>query len=392
MSISILNCTNPPNEIYTKYLENNETIDTVNLYIDVKNSSTALFIPDVLEDILYKNSRLNNIESSIFQNILHTVSNWKAWCHYRKLNCNIYLANDKGKSSYHTKINPSYKANRSIRNSTIQNLEEEIDNIKYINWQMAKKIINKYVNNTFFIQLDFLESDFLPYYLITRKFEDYNNILHVLISSDKDHFQVLNLPNTVMYYKMRNDEFIFDRYNYMYRYLSLNKTENKGKYIQYINEVDPKLISLIMSFVGDTSDNIKGCTRVAEKSAIKIFAENKEFFYKILSDWDGFTNKILTENLSFEEYGKDVTITEKLSHLLENESDKIIKAFKQIDYEILCLWLEQENKMFKIDMLKSINDILDSEKINVSLDDLWVNGIMKMDDIYLQKSDLNYLI
>ncbi len=100
----IMYCMQPCPEIFNQV--NMKNIDTLHLYVDVKNSSTNLFIPDAVKDIIETGKRLKSkLESSIFQSIISTTSNWINFCKQNNLKYKIIFCNDKGGSTYHKEIN-----------------------------------------------------------------------------------------------------------------------------------------------------------------------------------------------------------------------------------------------------------------------------------------------
>lgn len=379
----IMYCMEPCLEIFQS-VQNNNRIKKINLYVDVKNSSTNLFIPDAVEDIIETGKRLNSkIESSIFQSIIVTAANWKNAARQFGLECEIFFCNDKGGSKYHKGINPKYKANRKITNVLMEHYKEDLDATKLKNWGLAEKVCNK-IDNVHFFNLNFLESDFIPYYIIKKHYSDRNDVLHVLSSNDKDHYQVLNLPNTCMFSRKSGTTTILDKQSYLSKYIKINSLEQKkqSEWIQVLNKINLEYINVIMAFCGDVSDNIKGLHKIGEKTAVKMLAEDVS--EKLLGTPEELLNRVNS--------GGNLIIDNAvpLSHLSKNwvfaiqNNQVVTDSYKQISYDCLIHWMELQDNLNKIENVKILEEninkpLANSEALNESL----INHINKLEDCVL---------
>lgn len=352
----IMFCTQPCMEIFD-YINPN-TIDTIHLYIDLKNSSTNLFIPDVVQEIVETSRRMGkSVESSIFQSIILTCSNWISAARSRGFNCRIIICNDKGRSEYHTKLNPLYKKNRKITNVLMEHYSEEMDQIKTRNWDFAEKICSK-LNNIHFINLNFLESDFLPYYLITRYYNELPNVYHIISSCDKDHFQLLNKPNTIMFSRKSGTTTILDKQSYLSKFLKINKAsiKSQAKWIDTMSKVNPEYIVLIMAMCGDVSDNVFGIPKIGDKTALKMISNN-EVVNELIGTVDELEDRLYNG-------GKVILDKPEIYDSLDNNwklavdnNDLLTKAYKQISYESLSRWLDKTDMInVKVPARKAIDD------------------------------------
>ena len=384
----IMFCTQPCMEIFD-YINPN-TIDTIHLYIDLKNSSTNLFIPDVVQEIVETSRRMGkSVESSIFQSIILTCSNWISAARSRGFNCKIIICNDKGRSEYHTKLNPLYKKNRKITNVILEHYKEDIEVTKYQNWKLAEIICNK-LNDVHFINLDFLESDFIPYYLVTRFYKNNDNILHVLSSNDKDHFQYLNLPNTLMFSRKGGTTVIYDKKSYLNRFIKIKdlSTNKQAEWIEIMSKIDLNYINVVMALCGDVSDNVKGLYKIGEKMAAKMIVE-KEVVDKLIGPieeaekrvWNG--GKLLIE---------DAIPLSKLSKQWVQaiqENDVVTDAFKQISYEALIKWLEKRDTLPKKEHLDKIEQNINKDyELNKQKEIDIINTIQRLEDCVLTEEHL----
>lgn len=384
--IPIADCT----DVFNNYLKNPK-YNYVNVYIDLKNVCNGLYVPDIVTKILQNNNKLkNNIDSSIFQSLLLTCSEYiKLIKSFNKIP-RIYICNDVGRSAYHKNINENYKISREIGNTSLTEFEEPIISLRNKNFEIAEKIFNQ-LPNICFINLKCLESDFLPYYIITRFFKEEKNIFHIICSSDKDHFQVLNIStDIVMYNKKNNIKTITDKNNYLQHYIKFNKMseENKLNKINDLKEIDKEYITLIMSIVGDKVDDVEGVNGFGPVNALKLF-KNKLLLESAFGNINEFRNKILS-NQPIELNNLSILNDEKWLKIVNN-FDKIIKAFKQIDYECLVKCYEKNDTTTKQDILNYINNlILNKEKKNLTCNTFY-NMLQSLNDFNLNKEILEII-
>jgi 5'-3' exonuclease len=384
----IMYCMQPCPEIFKQV--NMKSIDTLHLYVDVKNSSTNLFIPDAVKDIVETGRKLKSkLESSIFQSIIVTASNWINFCKQNNLKYKIIFCNDKGGSTYHKEINKLYKANRKITNVILEHYKEEIEVTKYQNWKLAEIICNK-LNDVHFINLDFLESDFIPYYLVTRYYKENNNILHVLSSNDKDHFQYLNLPNTLMFSRKAGTTVIYDNKSYLNRFIKIKdlSTNKQAEWIKIMSEIDLQYINVVMALCGDVSDNVKGLYKIGEKMAAKMIVE-KEVVDKLIGPIEEAEKRVMNGGKLLIEDAIPLSKLSKQWVQAIQENDVVTAAFKQISYEALINWLEKRDTLPKKEHLDKIHDNINKEyEMDENRESTIVDTIQRLEDCVLTEENL----
>lgn len=362
----IMYCMEPSIDLFQTLKKN--SFDTINLYIDVKNTSTGLFIPDVVQRICENGKRLKcGIDTTIFQNILNTIINWTEFAKFNKKNIKIFFINDEGKSEYHNKINPEYKANRKITNLILAEYKEDLDRIKKINWNKAELVSNKF-KNVFFITTRRLESDFIPYYLVTRYFKEDKRTVHIISSNDKDHYQFLNLPNTLMFSKKAQEWTVLDESSYLFKYIKFKdlRFEMQASWLETISKIDKKYIAILMALCGDASDNVKGLYKIGEKYAAKMISD-KELLESLIGDYDEMIDRVLNGGLIFNTENIDITKLDKYWKQAVENNETVTNAFKQISYEVLSRWLDKKDCLRKQEIIKDIENVLNNKKEHKNL-------------------------
>lgn len=381
----IMFCMTPCLEILDS-IKGNTKIDTVHLYVDLKNSSSLLFIPDAVEEMINDSTKLKSqFESSIFQSILLTASNWITAAKQRGLKIKIFFCNDKGKSKYHHALNPKYKANRKISRTVLAS--EEFSRLKDTNWKLADQVCSK-LNDVYFISLEDLESDFIPYYIITRMLKNQDNVYHILSSNDKDHFQVLNLPNTVMFSRKGGTTNILDKQSYLSKFLKVNKASvnTQSNLIELMSKVDPEHIAVMMAICGDKSDNVFGLHKIGEKGAIKMLA-NKEVVDSLLGTSEDIETRIQNGQKVIKENPDIYDSLDKQWKQAYDSNELLTASYRQISYESLVRWLEKQDHTFKINRLEKINEIYNKPVYNYDKNIL-INNVKRLEDCVLTEQNL----
>jgi DNA polymerase-1 len=167
------------------------------------------------------------------------------------------------------KIFPEYKENR-FKNKQINSLvNKESDSPladtknRIFQLQLLTKalgflpVCQVYVSET--------ECDDVIGYLVKRKFADYEGN-KVIVSSDKDFYQLLDYPNVKIYDPGKKHEI------------------NKEYVLEHIG-ISPKNITLARTLCGDPSDNVPGVPGMGFKTLLKHFPEFKTEEIDLTSSW-----------------------------------------------------------------------------------------------------------
>ena len=370
---SIIPAINIP-DIMVKGLQRKENVDTINIFIDLKNISTGLYVEDICNTII--NNNKNSTDLSIFQSVLNFIIKWKYVASKLNKKCNIYIHTDYGQSMYHKELLESYKENRQLRKTNLNYDYEKINEIFSENCKIMQDFLNN-IHNVYFINLNFLESDFISYYVIKEMGYGENKYFNIVCSSDKDNYQVLNFNNSVIYSKVRNNYKIISIKNVLEEFLELDRTtKNYTKYKQMLDKVRITNITLMMSIIGDSSDDIKGIDGIGKKKTLELFSK-----YNI---WDIInTGNVLVNNDKF------------LNKILENR-ELILNNYKLIDYECLINWLKENNTFPKQEKLEYLNGVLNKNNGCILKENTKdINDLFKYfknnTDFYIGENEFNML-
>jgi 5'-3' exonuclease len=410
---NLIMCSNPPAELNT--IIKSKSITKLNLYIDLKNAAVGLFIPNVVQEICENSQSMQNgMDSTILQSILYTISKWKQWAYNLKIDINIFLCSDQGRSNYHKNIIKEYKSNRRITNHTLALYEEAINKIKEKNFNLAEEICNR-IHNVYFLSLNFIEGDFIPHYLISRYFKDEQNTLHVLASNDKDHHQTLCLENTMMFSKKTKEKRFWEKNNILLYFTDYHKETDpvkKTNILSQITNIEPEYTSLLLSFCGDSCDNVPGVKGIGPKKVVQMFS-NKENVKKYIGEnIEEVINRVssggyvIKDSEDFKPNIENINIKKKktktkeerefdLWKLAYDNNEILTNAFKVINYELLCNWLEEADNLTKMKNINYIKDKINKTDIDIisSQNDInkFINLTKSLPDIQLSDVELQCL-
>jgi len=386
-----------PNSIISAYPPDNlENIiqekqpKKLHVYIDLKNVMLSLFVIEVVEKIVVNSETMKNVDSSIFQATLYISSWWKNYAYKRGMDCDVFISTDIGRSKYHLSLDKNYKLRRTVGNVMhSEMLDVSIKEIRDKNFNLSDKIINK-IPGIYYFCTRFLEADFVPYYLITRKFKE-PGIFHVVCSSDKDLFQCLINDMIVMIYKSKNVKKLLDYTYTLYKYSGIDKLKNKVKFAEQISKIDRRYLTLIMAIVGDAGDDVKGVNTIGTRRAMQLISDTK-LVDRIVGSPQQLEDRVSNGGNVFLEDRMPISSLSKMWQKVMLENKLVTNSFKLISFEQLCRWLETRDDTSKIEWIKYIDRVLSKEGLNlVPTANSLIYSLSKLEDNQLTESDVNVL-
>lgn len=334
---------------YPKYEYLDRVISTtakkkLKLYIDFKSCGQALFQEWAVRHLI-NNSRDSRLaDTSLFFSVLNFISFHKQYAKKRNLDLKIYFFMESGKSSYHKEIYPDYKKGRGIGEFFGLDIEskELFFSVLDKNYHVISKVADK-LPDVSFIRLNYLEADFVPYYLMNYVLdkEDVASSCNVIYSSDKDLCQCLETPNVYQYFK---------------HYKTIEMIDQNHVFTHWIKEDiniedRPKWLPLALSIVGDSGDDIPGVYGIGNKRLIKVFPQ---IMTLVGNSMDKVYENILAKKPIFDR--SYFVGTPEIQKILENEKD-IVRNMKLISFKLLCEALEGG---YPTDMIEKKKQIYES--------------------------------
>ena len=236
----------------------------IKLYVDVKGCAKALFQEWGVKMLLDNTKNSNTVDTSLFAAVLEFISWHKQYARKRNVDIQMYFFMESGKSSYHLDIYNEYKKQRGLSDFFGLDFADKELFYKILdkNYHVIDKVINKLPGVTF-IRLNYLEADFIPFYLMESVLpkEDVDDSVNIVYSSDKDMLQCLNAPNKFMFFKhWKESKIISEKEIYMHW---IKEDLN-------INEA-AKWFPMALAIAGDAGDGFLGVKGVGSKGLAKTF-------------------------------------------------------------------------------------------------------------------------
>ncbi|MFW6002221.1 MAG: hypothetical protein ACOCQD_02690 [archaeon] len=379
--------TYPPEEFKTFVCDN--SFDKVKVYVDFKNATTGFYVQSVIENILENARAHDGVESSTTQAVIYHLNWWKSYFKELGLPVELFMFSDIGRSAYHREIRKEYKSNREIGGTTLDLNDGEPIEIRNKNMKFAEKLVNR-LSNCYFILLDHLESDFIPYYLITRKFKNEENTLHVICSNDRDMFQILGYPNTCMIYSIKGNRNFLTPETVLQKYSGIDKKsiKSKEKLLPILNNLDINYLSACMAITGDVGDDVPGIKGIGEGTVLKMFSD-MDLINTILGTPNDIVDRVRNNNSFLKEEAFSMK-TDKLWDKVKENHEIVTNAFKLISYECLSRWFENIDNLNMKKSYQYINQILTKEKVIADKD--FVDVLKQLPDLKLKKENVIHLL
>lgn len=377
----------PPNQVEEIIKE--KKIKKINVYLDIKNACTSLFIDEVVQEIVNASDSSKLIDSSIFQAILNFASFWKKYSKYNSVECEIFFCCDKGESFFHTNIDKRYKKNREIGRINLPDYYQGLVPIRRKNMELSEYICNRIPGVYFFLTKN-LESDFLPYYLITRVNNTQEDSLHLVISNDKDLYQSFTTDNVLMLYKMKGVTYFLDKDMALSHYFGISKSSQntKEQKMQLIKNLEFDYFPMLMSFCGDMGDNVYGIDKFGPIKALKCF--EGDTYKKILGKPKDILDRILSGGKMIPEDSVGLALKYPLWKEVLQNNDLVTCGFKLISFEYICRWIEKQSDLESIEHSKYLNKILNKEELFSSSKSL-IKGLNFIEDMYITEEGFSNL-
>jgi 5'-3' exonuclease len=254
------------------YNESYGKINHLNIFVDLKGCLRNIYMEDIIAQI-YQISKENGISYFILDSIMNFITTINRWLVTDDIPFTfdfIFFWESGGSIPHNLDSKGVYKLNRNNMVFKIidKQIYKEFSKVKELNFRMFEKI-GPHIPRVNIVSLKSIEADFIPYYLI--KYSDSelinDNSVNLILSSDKDMFQGLDLPNTYQYIKKSsrssdNNDYIISGDGYFPLYF---------KNLKGLEDFIPAdLFSFILSIQGDSSDNVNGFKRYGPKKSYEV--------------------------------------------------------------------------------------------------------------------------
>ena len=346
---------------------------SINIFIDLKNNMQTVYMEHAIVNIVEMSKKSKYLDSSVFSSLVSFLTFHKMYAMKRGYNVNFYIFFEVGESYYHKAISKQYKVSRKIDN--LYGLDRQDRELFYqvlhVNYQLIERALNK-VPNVKVIRLENLEADFIPYYLMTRNLilSD-SQTVNVVYSNDHDLWQCIS-KNCYVFSKSATSKVIIGPGSVMKRYL---KKEN---------DILDEYLSLAMSVIGDSGDDVQGINGIGTSRFYDLFDDLVE----LCGNMNEIYDKVERNQELFSESGE--VKNKYLRTIIENEksTNKISNNLKLVSFELISRAFDKPNNTEMIKRREKLKKTLKEDDV-CSLDSLKMalSGV----GVFLETSALDFL-
>lgn len=326
----------------------------LNLFIDVKGCSPALFSEWAVKYIIQDSKTSRHINMSYFAGVIEFIAWHILYCQKRDLTVDFHFFMEQGRSVYHTSIYKEYKSNRILSDFFGLDLQDQeyFKKVIDMNYNLLEYTINKIPHCSFY-KIKYVEADFMPWYLLEYLIpkEEQLESINLIYTRDKDMLQCLKFPNTYQYYRAQWKETtsLVTPKSLLRHWAKLDE----NCIIDRVAEWFP----LFLSMLGDNGDSIPGIKGIGYKTIIKSINE-------IISVYGGDPDKMYDIVMN----GKDV-LSESFQYQKTVTSRKLFgnhqilqRNLKLISFRALSEWVNGGYPLQTVEVKKYIESIYNNKE------------------------------
>lgn len=349
-----------------EYLDNAISMsgkEKINIFLDLKGCMQSLYQEWAVRYIINQ-SYGSTLDHSIFSSLLEFISWHRQYRKKRALDMNMYIFFEQGKSRYHKKVHKDYKENRERNFFGLDSDSIALFfNILDRNLEVITKVCSR-IPNVFCTQLNFLEADFIPYYLQEYVLEC-SDACNIVYSADKDMLQCLQKENIFQFFKCAKNAKIIS-HDMVWKHF-FKSDENI--------DASVSMFPIALAMIGDEGDGFSGphkmvTTKTGKQRKSGIGPKGTErilpFIEKITGGADAIYDNIENGKTIFPEKTLDGVPSKDKNKikLLYEQEDVLIRNIKLASYEMLSRYIKENYPEDRIKIRKKIeSSVVDENKI-----------------------------
>jgi len=346
----------------------------LNIFIDLKNTLQTTYMEHAIVNIVENSKNTKFVDTSVFSSVISFLSFHKIYGMKRGIDIEFIIFFESGKSSYHKNISKKYKISRAIDDLYgLDRIDRELFfNVLMANFQLVEKALNK-MPSVRVIRLPNLEADFIPYYLLSRKYVPVDgSVCNITYSNDHDLWQNA-ADHSYIYSKSAKSRKIIKAGTVMKLILKKDTT------------IPDIYAPLAMAVIGDPGDDIDGIKGVGPAGFLEIFDQ-----LVAMTGTMGEIYKKLKNNQDLFQSIPPSIVNKKLEKVVvQEQKDKTLsKAIRLISFELLSRELDDPNTTEMLEKRELIEKRM-SEKEIVPLESM-KTALIK-NGVYLEESSIDFL-
>lgn len=334
----------------------NRIIENINIFINFESLYNILRKNNIEQELKgYNKKELQNIYRNTISNFINIGAHYRAYFTRNKIHTNIiYYYNEIPEDIIeynNTALIPTYRYHFI---ESINGIDRHTINSLLTNIIPFMSIICEYIDGMYFVGTKRLESSLIPYIIMMEN--RFPSNMNIIITKDTYDYQYCN-NNCLLISKYAKDPIFLSKRNIMRFMRHKNKYKSKS---ENVLDIDSKLLTFILSFLGDRKRSIKNINGIGFSSVYNSIINLYEVGY-ILEDDD---------NTMSIEYLSDVLnkINTRYSNSKEYK-EELMFNYRAFDF----------NYQYSVSSKTQIEDILDQLKNKSDLD-----ALVKLNDKYFE--------
>ena len=320
-----------------------KVVENINIFISFESLYNVIRKTNIEESLKACNKKeLQNVYRNTISDFINIAAHYRAYFTRNKIHTNIiYYYNEIPEENIeynNSALIPNYRSHfieslNGINRHTINSLLSNI--IPFMN------IICEYIDGVYFVGTKRVESSLIPYIITTENIFPSN--MNIIITKDSYDYQYCN-KNFLLISKYANDPIFLSKRNIIKFMKHKNKYKEKEDEVFDINS---KLLTFILAFLGDRKRSIKGIDRIGFSSIYKSLVSLYEIGYILEDDDNTMSIEYLSEVLN--------KINTKYSSDTEYK-DKVLYNYRAFDLDYQYSVLSKAQKSDILDQLKNKSD------------------------------------
>lgn len=340
----------PKYTILDQIINSKEGTKKLTIFIDLRNCLQTIYLKEFILYVTNEVDKTKRLDTTIISSVLLFMESFRLYAIQRKIEIEFIFFFEMGPSYYHENVLKTYKSSR--KQDTLYGLD--IKTRELFSEVIQKNLLLFYdlcklLPKVACIKLENLEADFVPYYILKSGLITSSSRIFIVLSNDKDMLQNLSL-NYPIYQYLRNRNGI----------TLLKNNEGLKYFTKKSSFIGDSYLPLVMSFTGDSGDNIPGIKGIGPVTALKIVEDLSKKIPMEKIYLDTKRNRNIFESVNVENKYTNKFTKEELSEIIK-------RNLKLISFELLSDSLETSLQLIKRKEIieESINNLDERKRFQV---------------------------
>ena len=328
-----------------------KVVTDINIFINFESLYNILRKSNIEQAIkACDKKQLQDIYRNTISDFINIAAHYRAYFTKNKIRTNIFYYYNEIPDDYieynNTALVPTYRHHFI---ESINGIDRYTINSLLTNIIPFMSIITEYIDGLYFVGTKRVESSLIPYIImIENKFPANMNII---ITKDQYDYQYCN-KNALLISKYANEPIFLSKKNII-RFM---RHKNKYKEKEDLININSKLLTFILAFLGDRKRSIVGIDKIGFTSVYNSISNLYKVGYILEDDDNTMSIEYLIEILS--------NIKSRLSNDNTDYKDLVMRNYRTFDFDYQYSVISKEQKCDILDQLKNRYDYDALMKLN----------------------------